>query len=200
MQVKVVEGGDLAARALLYKQPTEQIMNYVNAGLNKLKEYGNTLSEGFKNAINTVYNQYWSDGVLDATNWLINNIGSTKQDVIYPVQYETFNTANLLMQRYIMAYPELNILAKRNMCNGFQDTYFNIEPETYGEERYEYQRVMDGILQYDKDEVPYVKYYSNSDNVELTLPEKLSVLETWNNVARLIAEGKDPSDPLLNDL
>lgn len=200
MQINVINGGSTAAAALLYRQPTEQVMSYINAGLNRLMEYGNVLSEGFKTAVNNVYNQYWSDGALEASKWVLNTIGGTQQDIITVVPYETFNNANLLMQRYIIAQPQLNELYQSNMCHGFQDTYFNIEPETFGKERYEYQRVMDGVLQFDTEGEGYINYYSNSDSTELDFVDKLSILDTWDTVSRLLAEGKDPSDPTLAKL
>ena len=200
MKIKVIDGGDTAARALLYRQPNPTMIDYINTGLNRLMEYGNNLSEGFKTAISNVYNQYWSDSALEASKWVLHSVGGTQQDVILPVPYETFNNANLLMQRYIISQPELNELYRKNMCHGFDGTYYNIEPNTYGEDRYEYQRVMDGVLQFNTEGSGYINHYSNSDEVELDFVEKITILDTWNNVARILAEGRDPSDPLLSDL
>ena len=103
------------------------------------------------------------------------------------------------MQQYIMSEPTLNKLHKQNRCYGYQDTYVEVEPDTYGQERVLYQRVMDGVMQFDEEGLCFINHYTNSDEVELTTVEKISVLDTWHHVRRLIAEGIDPTDPDKNE-
>lgn len=81
------------------------------------------------------------------------------------------------------------------MIDGFSDTYFNIEPDTYKEDRSEYMQVMDGVLQEDKEYNVYVKYYSDSNDMpSLEASEKMAILQAWDIVANKIALGKDPTD------
>jgi hypothetical protein len=200
IQVPTVQGGEFAANALLYKQPTPEVINYVNNKLDNIVNHVHGLSSRFKSTVQNLYQQAYNSDIINAAKrYLSQSDYALRQDVIYTIPYEQFNTANLIMQQYIMAEPTLNNLHRKNMCYGFQDTYFDSEPNTYGKERMDYQRVMDGVLQFEKEEdneksLAYTYHYSNDDSIELTEPERIAILDTWHEVARMIAEGKDPSE------
>ena len=200
VQVPTINGGEFAANALLYQQPTPQVMNYINSKLDQVVNFTHGLSDRFKNTVQTLYDKaYNSDIVNMAKMYLSQSDYALRQDMIYTVPYGRMNEANLIMQQYIMAEPTLNKKYKKNMCYGFQDTYFDPEPETYGKDRMDYQRVMDGVLQFEKEDedeksLAYIHHYSNSDEVELTHIERTAILDTWHEVVRMLEEGKDPSE------
>lgn len=199
IQVPVINGGEFAAKALLYKQPSMDVMNYLNTKLDHVMNYTNGLSERFKNTVSNLYNQAFnSDAINAAKQYLSQSDYALRQDLIYTVPYSRMHEANLIMQQYIMAEPHMNKLYRKNMCVGYQDTYFDPEPETYGKDRYDYQRVMDGVMQFelvdDDEELAYINSYSNADDIELSNSERIAILDTWHEVARMIAEGKDPSE------
>ncbi len=201
-RVNVIRGGDVAANALIYRPPDNALLEYLNNSINSAIEHTSSLSDRFVSTVRGMYDKFNSSAAIAASKALLYNAGMHfNQDTIYPVSYDNLSTANLAMQRYIMAQPLMSNLYKKNMCYGFQNTYLNMEPETYGKDRLEYQRVMDGVLQHDKNGDAYIMHYSNDDYVdELHVFDKLSVLDTWNNVARMIANGYDPSDPEQGDL
>lgn len=200
IQVPTINGGEFAANALLYKQPTPDVMNYINNKLDQIVNYTTGLSDQFKTTVQNLYQRAYNSDIINmAKNYLAQSDYALRQDMIYTVPYDRLNEANLIMQQYIMAEPTLNNLYRKNMCYGFQDTYFDPEPETYGKDRYDYQRVMDGVLQFEKTDddetsIAYVNTYSNSDEVELTHIERTAILDTWHEVVRMIEEGKDPSE------
>lgn len=196
INVNVINGGDFAANALLYNQPSQSLMNYLSDNMNHMLGKLHNVSDAFKSSVVNLYNKAYDNSIINAGKLLLNSIGySLNQNVIYRVPYESIHEANPFMQQYIMSEPTLNKLNKTNRCYGFQDTYIDPEPDTYGEDRQIYQRVMDGVIQFDQDGEAFVKHYINSDEVELSTIEKISILDTWDDVARLIAEGVDPSDP-----
>lgn len=199
IQVPVVNGGEFAAKALLYKQPSVDVMNYLNNKLDHVINYTTGLSERFKTTVSNLYNQAFNSDIINtAKQYLSQSDYALRQDVIYTVPYDKTYEANLIMQQYIMAEPHMNNMYRKNMCFGYQDTYFDPEPETYGKDRYDYQRVMDGVLQFettdDEKELAFINHYSNADEIELTNSERTAILDTWHEVARMIAEGKDPSE------
>ena len=193
--VNFIKGGDYGLNTILYKQPDQSMINYMQMNMQDIYNRAGALSSQFIDTVRTMYNKAYSDEAIQAAKvYLASTNYAINPDAIYSVGYESLTTANPVMQQYIMAYPELSIKYPKNQCDGFSDTYFNQEPETVGEERYDYQRVMDGVLQHDNEGQAYIKYYGNADDIELYTVEKLSILDTWNNVARWIAEGRDPTD------
>lgn len=200
-KANVVNGGDVAASALLYKQPDITMMDYLKGNMNNILNHATNLSDRFINTVKNMYNKAHDSNVITTSKLLLNSAEyALDQHTLYAVPYDGFNNINLAMQQYVMAYPEINKLNRQNKCYGFQDTYVDPEPDTYGEERYDYQRVMDGVLQHDSEGLAYSKHYSNADEVKLDNVDKISILDTWHNVARYLAENIDPTDPDLDEL
>lgn len=203
IQVPVVRGGDFAANALIYKPPSDNLINYLKGNMAHIWDKASQYTSQFCQTVQDMYNSLNSDDVILKSKLLLNQFGShISQDAIYVVPYEHLNEANLMMQRYIMSQPDMNKLHKRNMCFGYAETYFEREPDTFGEERLDYQAVMDGVLQYDRnDGIGYTCHYSNMESdTPLSTIDQFSILDTWDNVVRALEEGKDPSDPLYEDL
>lgn len=200
-KANVVNGGDVAASALLYKQPDITMMDYLRGNMNNILNHATNLSDRFINTVKNMYNKAHDSNVITTSKLLLNSAEyALDQHTLYAVPYDGFNNINLAMQQYVMAYPEINKLNRQNKCYGFQDTYVDPEPDTYGEERYDYQRVMDGVLQHDSEGLAYSKHYSNTDEVKLDNVDRISILDTWHNVARYLAENIDPTDPDLDEL
>jgi len=201
MQVNVIRGGDAAFNALLYPPPDQKFLNYLQTNIQSAKESFTGLGTQFVNTVQNMYNKYNSTEAINASKALLQSTGTHfNQHVIYPVGYDNFNTANLMMQRYVMSQPSISEMYRDNMCHGYQETYFDPEPNTYGEDRTDYRRVMDGVLQYDEEDA-YFNYYSqDSEEDDLDDMDKLSILDTWDNALRLINEGVDPTSPDLDDL
>jgi len=201
IRVNVVNGGDIAANALIYRPPDNRLLSFLNDNISKAVEYTSNAASGFANTVVNMYNKFNSSESLNAAKLMLYNAGThLNQDIIYPVMYDNLGNANLIMQRYIISEPQMNNLYTRNMCYGYQDTYVDIDKGSVGKDRLDYQNVMDGVLQHDNDGNGYFNYYSNSDDTILHKFDKLAILETWDNVALMISNGLDPSDPDNNEL
>jgi len=196
MVVNVVSGGNLARRAMMYRPPTEEMRAYFQ---NNLLEASSKLGEshaGFLEQSKAVYEQYNSDAaILAAKTILMNSTSHLSQDVIHGVTHDTIQDANLITQRFIMAQPDLNKLYQKNMCNGFEETYFERESGVDPVWRTDYLAATDGLMQFDDDE-SYITFNSwdTEDTPELDAIEKFTIADTWSKVVDLINEGIDPSD------
>lgn len=191
----VVGGGEYGANALLYKPLSQHTIAYLNDRLNSTLERIKSVGSSFVNATRGLYDKYNSREAIQRAKMVLHGAGMhLAQDIIYPVRYDAYRDINLLMQRYVMSQPDVSDMYRRNLCHGFQDTFVDPEPGTYGEDRYDYQRVMSGVLQFEENGDGYFKFYSNDDpEEELDNLDKISVLDSWDTVVRLIAEGKDPT-------
>ena len=198
-KVNVIPGGEFAENALLYQQPSPELINYINQNMQHVYEQGDMYSDMFKTTLQNMYDANLSQQALNNAQMLLSQAGTVlSENTIYEVPEDQLPYANYIMQQYIMAQPDLNLRYKRNMCHGYAETYFNYEPDTWGEDRTEYKRVMDGILQFDENGEGYFVHYSTDDEVELTFNEQVSVLNTWRNVRNKLLAGIDPTDPEFN--
>ena len=46
-----------------------------------------------------------------------------------------------------MAQPDIRSLYHKGHCDGYSDTYVDMEPGLVGEQHYDYRRVMDGVVE-----------------------------------------------------
>ena len=198
---KVIHGGSVAANALLYNEPDNRLKEYISNNIAMAMDATRSIGTGFINTVESMYNKFNNSEIVNAAKMILYNAGThLSQDSIHYVRYENVHNANLIMQKYILANPTIYNLYQNNMCHGYADTYIDsYSKNTPVEERIEYQQVMDGLLQFDKNDEGYVNHYSHEED-DLCLMDKISISDTWDAALRRIAEGIDPTDPDLNDL
>lgn len=195
MQVNVIRGGDAAFNALLYPPPDQNFLTYLQNNIQTAADAVSGMGTAFVDTVKSMYNRYNSTEAINASKALLHSTGTHfNQNVIYPVGYDNFTTANLLMQRYIMSEPSVSELYRDNMCYGYQETFYDNEPGTYGKERTDYRNVMDGVMEFEEDQAVFKYYSHSSEEPDLDTLDKLSILDTWDNAIRLIEEGIDPTD------
>lgn len=116
---------------------------------------------------------------------------------------EQLQTASPVMQRWVMAQPDLRKRYLNQSVEGYGDAYTNYHGAVFGSEHYDYRRVMHGVVETsDTGWVAreYVDYMAN-DDVGLSRHERLDILNTWDLVKALMDEGgEDPSSPVGNQL
>lgn len=202
MTISTFKGGRQAFNALVYAPSDPTIMDRLNAGLNTAISATTAMSERFMEGIKSIYDRYSSSAAITASKLLLYEAGGhMNENVIMPYNYDNLGNANLIMQRYIMAEPNVAKLHKRGMCYGFADTYINPEPDTYGEESYLYKSVMDGMLVSNR-ETEGLTFFSCSHEMmkPLDFLDKSAILLTWDAVALSLMNDCDPTDPDRGDL
>lgn len=103
-------------------------------------------------------------------------------------------TAPMTMQRWIMAEPTVREMYHEQRCDGFADTYIDMEPGKIGDEHYDYRRVMQGIVVDDPENDWRATIYLDdiaAGDRELELDEQIDILNTWDVVAALMNYGID---------
>lgn len=138
------------------------------------------------------------DTMQEIKNSIVSRITMVEDSIKY-ITIEKLPEANPTMQRYIMANPKLNLKLKQNLVDGYPDTYFNREPDTYGISRTDYQEVVDGVIEHNSVR-GVVRYYSNSGMEELSTLQKIDILRTWDNVELLLSKKLDPTNFEDNDI
>lgn len=131
-----------------------------------------------------------------------------QQDIIQPLMsISALQQAQPVMQRWIMACPEVRNMYNMQRCDGYSDTYIDMNPGTAGKDHYDYRKVTDGLLieggeddDYDWRRVTTVTDI-NEDDVTLTISEKSDILTMWDLISTMMKSGKeDPTSPYCTTL
>lgn len=195
MNVNVVRGGRGSFNALLYNVPDNNTLNWINNNMNKAREALVGVGDTLMNTASMLYNKVNSNAAINSAKAMVSSQGDHgNQYMVYGLGYDNMGSANYIMQQYIMANPVVNKLYQDNMCNGFEETYYNPEPDVYGTDRLDYRRVMDGVLT-EEDGCMVINHYSSTDDVELEPYDKWAILSTWAQAEQLILNDIDPTDP-----
>jgi len=195
--VKTIDGGSNGFNTVLYAPPDQRLTTYLQ---NNLSNAYQTFQHQGQNALNTITSMYEKFNSDEAINRSI-AVMQAASIIVDPLQVQyldidTMNTANMGMRKYIMVNPMVHELNRTNRCAGFGGEVLMSEPDAENvEDTYEYQRVMNGIVQYDKEDNGYAVHYSNNDpeNVELRFLEQTAVMDTWLEVEKMINMGLDPT-------
>lgn len=156
-------------------------------------------AHGFFNQAATLYTMVsTSDAVQALRNLTVKSENAWQSNVVsYLSTIEQIQCAPLVMQRYIMAQPELRQMYLNDEVTGYGEEYTNIHGTGIGAQHYDWRRVMDGIGVIDDQGVRFTNYVEDTrDDVELTVFEKVDILRTWNAVSgALSAAEQDPTSP-----
>ncbi len=186
-------GGHLDTRTTSWMQErTANLMQTVSATtqnwFNKARTFYQTISES--DAVQALRN-------LTAkadTSWMGNNIHFCNS-------IEQIQTANPIMQRYIMAEPRLRQMYLNQEVEGYAGSYENYHGSAFGVQHYDYRRVTDGMVMVNEEGFEWNDFYEElpDNDRELSMFEKADIIRTWNlvNVA-LDAHEMDPTSPIGN--
>jgi len=159
----------------------------------------NEVGQKFMSTNREIYNRLNnSELMMQAKALLRNKVGLNNPNVIkYLSTLDMIQDSSPYMQNYIMANPNIRELYTKQMCNGFSDTYVDIDPGTIGDSHYHYRRVVDTVLIDNEEEWICKNYYEEllPEDRDLDIYEKADILSTWEVMNLFIKEGFDVSDP-----
>lgn len=108
--------------------------------------------------------------------------------------YDELRGANITMQRWIMAHPKIKELYLRDDCYGYPNTYTNISGDTFGEDDYDYRRVMNGMVVPHENGIDASSFEYHEELIEgdreLTAYEQGIILDTWDGIRNHMANSK----------
>lgn len=169
---------------VLYGDKSNVISNYLYNQMQAMPQAFNEFSQRVYNAMSTSYN-YINDkltqyGIL---NKLQDN-GLVVIDNYYQelLTFQQLQNANLTMQRWVMAHPQIKQMYINQNLDGYSGSYVNISGKTAGEDDYNYRRVMDGALIPTEDGWT-VKHYLEDLQIgdqELDHFKKSQIRNTWD--------------------
>jgi hypothetical protein len=209
MYINTISGDDTSFRAIAYgyeKHPGT--LSFIESTMNNVSNVLTAGGQTFLSNARTIYDNLNGSYAMQLARAAINKVGNmfTRTDIHEIREIDRMQNANLIMQRYIMANPEVRGMFQSQLCNGYSDTYVDMEPGKIGENHYDYRRVMNGIVKEDKaDDGEYMSSYYLDElaegDRELMHDEQVSIMKTWEEISYLMKHGKsDPTDPLNGSL
>lgn len=191
--------------ALLYPDQHPSTMAYVE---NQFSTFSNTLTEAGKLFVDKMKSSYEqivnSDAMMYAKAAIRRATNLLNNDVIRPLEsMEDAYGASPLMQRWIMAEPGLRELLIQQRCEGFPDTYVDLDPGRVGPLHRDYRLAMSGLVQDDEDAAFAVTYYPEElmeGEKPLEHLDQVAIQGIFAFVQCAVAQGKDPSSTTGNDL
>lgn len=182
------------------------ILNVPEAGLDYIlygKNNSNILANYIQNQLTqlpTIFNEFGKkiyDNLVTSYNFITdtltqhNILNKIKQQGIqiendYIEAYNSFlqlQNANYVMQRWIMSHPLVRQDFLQQNIDGYSDTYKNVFGNSTGEKDYNYRRVMNGAVQFDKEGDFFIQHYIDElypGDRELNHFEKVSIRNVYD--------------------
>lgn len=170
---------------MLYGDRSQFIGNYLQQQIQQLGPVMNSFGERLMGAVQTSY-----DFVTDQLTQMglkhelqSQGLGVVDNYFVELPDWEAMQQANLTMQRWVMAQPDVRDLYQSQDIDGYSDEYVDLDEGGIGESHYDYRRVMDGVIT-DGEEVDewVIKHYFEDllpGDRELDHYEKELILNTW---------------------
>lgn len=200
--MQVITGGARTFSALAYQNQHPENQNYFAQKLqNFTQTFGDTVGSvagGFMSNAADLFDKFYGSEAVRLAKAAVRKVKSIweRDDIRELFGIGEIQQAKPIMQRWIMAEPTYRQMYHDQRCDGFSNSYVDMEPGVVGEAHYDYRRVMDGLLVDDEEEgwnmTHYIEDLKEGD-VDLELDEQLTILSVWDVVAmHAKAGGEDP--------
>ena len=169
------------------------VRNNFQENFQRLQEFGSSAL----NTMQTLFNHFTSNEYINKARDIALEVGIKNDSTIYPIDCNNIFNAGMVMAGYIMADPLLWDMYSKFRLNGYNDMFVQQDmDETNPYRKTEYMQVMDGIVDVNDDGYT-IRWFSHSGD-DLSLREKLTVLDAWDCAEFMIEQGIDPTDPEKN--
>lgn len=200
--MQVITGGARTFSALAYQNQHPENQNYFAQKLqNFTQTFGDAVGSvagGFMSNATDLFDKFYGSEAVRLAKAAVRKVKSIweRDDIRELFGIGEIQQAKPIMQRWIMAEPTYRQMFHDQRCDGFSNSYVDMEPGVVGEAHYDYRRVMDGLLVDDEEEGWSMTHYIEDlreGDVDLELDEQLTILSVWDVVAmHAKAGGEDP--------
>lgn len=158
-----------------------------------------TTATNFFNQAASLYTMISTSNAVQALrNLTVKTENAWQSNVVTYLQtIEQVQCAPIVMQRYIMAQPDVRQMYLNGEVSGYGESYENLHGDGIAAKHYDWRQVMSDIVVVSDDSWQHTTYVEDTrDDKELTVFEKVDILRTWNVVqSALSAAEQDPTSP-----
>ncbi len=171
---------------------------------NNLSNIPATLTQAGRDFMNAGVQQYRKindhAAIKAARTVLRHTVNFHQPNTVYELlDLTSIRTTQGVMQRYVMAEPQIRTEYIKQRIDGYSDNYIDVHDGAMRHDHYDYRRVMDGMV-VETDDSWVVNTYAHdtlgNDADELTLDEKVNIISTWEFAKMCLEAGEDPTDIL----
>ncbi len=182
--------------ALVYGQSHPGTLQFIQ---NQVSHVADTLSEAgraFMSKGQAIFDQMNSSAAMQFARDVMKSVkGVFDTHVIANLwELDHLQGASLTMQRWIMANPVIREKYHNQQLDGFSETYTDNAPGEIGPGHYDYNRVMDGVFEFNKEDgwksTQYLDRLLDGDR-DLLFSEQCDIMNTWLAAEVFLALGKD---------
>lgn len=199
-QVNVIDGDSAVFDAVVFGEKHQGTINYLRNQFTGFGEHLSAAGQAFVQGAQAIFEQFNNSEAMRAARRAVQKVkGVFMLDEVRTLwDLVEIQNAGLKMQRWIMAEPTVRELYHAQGCDGYSESYVDMNPGCIGEAHYDYRRVMNGIVQDTAEEWQATFYMDDlhEGDRELTLDEQVDILNTWDVVRHMLKHGKeDPTSP-----
>jgi hypothetical protein len=195
-------GATDAFNAMLYRDTNPETASFLQNQIEAARNLFTNAGQAFVDRAHQAFHHYNSSEALRFARKAVAAVQGAFE-VPRIQEYTTLSqiqNASLLMQRWMMANPTVREMYFKQRCDGYSDTYVDMEPARFGDEHYDYRRVMNGIVEFEADggwkTTQFFEDLREGDR-ELILEEQVAITSSWTVMNVLMAMGKDdPTSPV----
>jgi len=205
MQINVVHNATpQLMNAMLFHTAAEETQNWLAAQYQQARQSMTDMGRTMLDAAAKVSQQLFDPNLMLKARSVMRKLGGLfhPNTILSLHSVEDVQKAQPIMQRYIMAMPEIRQRYHQQRLDGYSDSYVDHQPGVVGFGHYDYHRVMEGVVQtYEKEDEEGWRVSMYPDELEngdrrLEIDEQEAV---WlaHEIARLaLRKNIDPTDVL----
>lgn len=186
-------------RTMMYGLPTQQTLNYLQGQMANLQQlsatFGNAATQ-FVDRARQMYEKFNGEDALRKARAALNKLDTIwQQDIVYEMTtVGQMQQAKPVMQRWIMAQPDLRKLYMQQRCYGYADSYVDYDPGNVGRDHYDWRRVMNGMAVVDEDGDTRISIFMDEhrkDDMPLSHDDKVRIQTCWDFAKHFLEIGDD---------
>lgn len=193
-------GGIDMFNARVYSEAHPNTVNFIENQLQNVSHAVSTAGQQFMAQAKDRYEAFNGSEAMRLARAAARQLSSHwNRNVIQPVvTVPQLQQAPMVMQRYLMAEPTTRQMYHKQQCDGYSETYIDMQPGVVGEDHYDYRRAMNGIVQETEDGWFFDEYLEelHEGDRELMFEEQFDIQRSWRGLLDAMLDKKDdPTSP-----
>jgi len=177
------------------------VVGYINDNIANISTRLTDAGRSFMQSASEQYALINNSAAINAARMVLRKtVGKRQPNAIYEMDtIEEVRNAQGIMQRYMMAEPSIRKAYHNQRIDGYSDSYIDNFPLAFADSHYDYRRVMDGMIVINNDHWvmnSYIHDTLDGEVDELTLDNKVDIINTWELARICLEAGEDPTDIL----
>lgn len=193
--LQVIQGNDQLFGMLAFPKENTSITNYVQ---NALTNIHNTFAPELANRIQQTHE--FANSAMNIAKLALRHVTSLfKPDIVYSfTDMLSFQTAQPVMKRWVMANPMAADMFDNNRCEGYGGEFYSPEDFTKTRPSIDWMNVNNGVVQFTAEDAHAVTYsFDDPSNTEqLNFQDQVAVLSGWSVLEMMLSrKERDPTSP-----